>query len=126
MQNLSFIMENYLEAIYELSREKNFARISDIAKRLNVSKAIASSAMRSLMSKGLIATEKYREIYLTEEGRKLAELTAKKHQAIKKFFTEVLKVDEEIADSDACAIEHVISNASAKAIEEYLKKSGIE
>ena len=126
MESLSFIMENYLEAIYELSQEKSFARISDIARRLNVSKASASSAMRSLMSKGLIATEKYREIYLTEEGRKIAELTAKKHRAIKKFFTEVLKVDEEIADSDACAIEHVISNASAKAIEEYLKKAGIE
>ncbi len=126
MESLSFIMENYLEAIYELSQEKSFARISDIARRLNVSKASASSAMHSLMSKGLIATEKYREIYLTEEGRKIAELTAKKHRAIKKFFTEVLKVDEEIADSDACAIEHVISNASAKAIEEYLKKAGIE
>lgn len=126
MENLTFIMENYLEAIYELSSEKSFARISDIAQRLNVSKASASNAMQSLMNKGLITTEKYREIYLTEEGKKIAEYTAKKHRAIKKFFTEVLKVDGEIADADACAIEHVISNASLKAIEAFLKKEGIE
>lgn len=122
MENLTFIMENYLEAVYELSQEKGFARISDVAQRLNVSKASASNAMQSLLAKGLINTEKYREIYLTDEGRKFAEWTAKKHRAIKRFFTEILKVDEEIADSDACAIEHVISNASLKAIEKFLEK----
>jgi Mn-dependent DtxR family transcriptional regulator len=116
-------MENYLEAIYELSKEKNFARISDIAERLNVTKASASSAMQTLMSKGLITSEKYREVYLTEEGRIIAEITSKKHFIIKEFFINILNIDNEIADIDACAIEHVISNTSVKAMEMFLKNN---
>lgn len=120
MKNLTFIMENYLEAIYELSREKSFARVSDIAERLNVTKASASAAMQTLLGKGLISTEKYREIYLTEEGKRLAELTSVKHGTIKKFFVDVLHIPSDIADADACAIEHVISADSVEAMRTYL------
>lgn len=120
MKNLTFIMENYLEAIYELSREKSFARVSDIAERLNVTKASASAAMQTLLNKGLVSTEKYREIYLTEEGRKLAELTSEKHSTIKKFFIDVLGVSPDVADTDACAIEHVISTDSVNAMRTFL------
>jgi len=115
-------MENYLEAIFELSKEKSFARVSDIAERLNVTKASASSAMQTLLSKGLISTEKYREVYLTEEGKKLAELTSVKHVTIKKFFIDVLGISTDIADSDACAIEHVISSDSVEAMKSYLER----
>lgn len=122
MENLTYTMENYLEAIYELSKVNNYARISDIAKKLNVSKASASNAMQTLLGKGLITTQKYREIYLTEEGKRLAELTSKKHDVIRDFFINVLKVDSKVADSDACAIEHVISSDSVNAMKEYLEK----
>lgn len=122
MKHLTFIMENYLEAIYELSREKSFARVSDIAERLNVSKASASAAMQTLQGKGLISTEKYREIYLTEEGKRLAELTSEKHETLKKFFVQILEIPPDIADADACAIEHVISTDSVEAIRTYLAK----
>ncbi len=122
MENLTYTMENYLEAIYELSKVNNYARISDIAKKFNVSKASASNAMQTLLGKGLITTQKYREIYLTEEGKRLAELTSKKHDVIRDFFINVLKVDSKVADSDACAIEHVISSDSVNAMKEYLEK----
>jgi Mn-dependent transcriptional regulator len=121
MDNLTFVMENYLEAIYELGKDKNFARISDIAERLGVTKASASSAVQTLMQKGLVSTEKYREVYLTEEGKKFAEQTSKKHATIKEFFIGILNIDEKTADADACAIEHVISRDSVKAMEDYLK-----
>lgn len=123
MKNLTYVMENYLEAIYELSKEKSFARTSDIAEKLNVSKASVNSAMQTLINKGLITSEKYREIYLTEEGKKIAEFTSKKHKTIKNFFTGVLGVDDGTADSDACAIEHVISQNSVKAMDSFLKKT---
>ena len=122
MENLTYTMENYLEAIYELSKVNNYARISDIAKKLNVSKASASNAMQTLLGKGLITTQKYREIYLTEEGKRLAELTSKKHDVIRDFFINVLKVDSKVADSDACAVEHVISSDSVNAMKEFMEK----
>lgn len=121
MSKLTYVMENYLEAIYELGKETGFARTSDIAARLGVSKASVNSAMQTLIGKGLITSEKYKEIYLTEKGKKIAAYTHKKHRIIKEFFITVLGIEEEIADSDACAIEHVISQESVEAIDNYIK-----
>ncbi|MCB8815003.1 metal-dependent transcriptional regulator [Desulfosporosinus shakirovi] len=122
MEKLTFTMENYLEAIYELSSDGNGARISDIAERLSVTKASANSAMSTLSEKGLIINEKYKEIFLTPSGRELAEFTSKKHQVIQEFFTKILKVDAVIANRDACAIEHVISNDSIYAMQEFIHR----
>lgn len=122
MGKLTFTMENYLEAIYELSSDGTGARISDIAERLGVTKASANSAMSTLSEKGLIINEKYREIFLTPPGRELAEFTSKKHYVIQQFLVTILNVDAVIADKDACAMEHVISSDSVYAMQEFITK----
>lgn len=122
MEKLTFTMENYLEAIYELSENESGARLSDIAKRMGVTKASANSAMATLAQKGLIVNEKYREIFLTKEGREKAEATSCKHRAIRHFFTEILQIDPTVADQDACAIEHVISSESVAAMQRFLRE----
>lgn len=121
MEKLTFTMENYLEAIYELSSGDTGARVSDIAERLGVTKASTNSAMATLSEKGLIVNEKYKEVFLTDAGRKLAEFTSRKHHVIQRFFTEVLKIDPAVSDKDACAIEHVISNDSIYAMQAFMK-----
>lgn len=125
MEKLTFTMENYLEAIYELCNDGNGARVTEIALRLNVTKASTNSAISTLAEKGLVISEKYKEIFLTPKGLKLAELTSKKHQVILSFLHEVLKVDARIADKDACAIEHVISNDSIAAMVNYIQNKNI-
>ena len=125
MPKLTFTMENYLEAIYELSKENDTgdgARVSDIAERLGVTKASTNRAMATLSQKGLIQTEKYKEIFLTPKGRELAEITSRKHHTIRDFFISVLHIDAAIADADACAIEHVISNDSVSAMQKFMQK----
>ncbi|MEW9121507.1 MAG: metal-dependent transcriptional regulator [Thermotaleaceae bacterium] len=120
MRKLTFTMENYLEAIYELSKDGAGVRLSDIAGRLGVTKASTNRAMATLAEKGLIINEKYKEIFLTPAGLKLAEFTSKKHQVIHAFFTKILNIDPATADKDACAIEHVISSDSIHAMEKFL------
>lgn len=122
MKKLTFTMENYLEAIYELTKDGGGARVSDIAEKLRVTKASTNSAMASLAERGLIQNEKYRLVYLTPEGLEVAEFTAKKHQTIQRFFVKVLAIDPVVADVDACAIEHVISDESILAMREYMNK----
>ncbi len=122
MHKLTFTMENYLEAVYELSREGVGARVSDIAEWMGVTKASTNSAMITLADKGLIIKEKYREIFLTPVGRKKAEAIAKKHRTVRRFFIDILHIEPQIADIDACAIEHVISNEAISAMQEYMKK----
>jgi len=121
LEKLTFTMENYLEAIYELSTQGAGARVSDIALRLGVTKASTNSAMSTLSEKGLIVSEKYKEVFLTPEGLKLAELTSKKHHVIRQFLTEVLKVELSVAEADACAIEHVISSDSIAAMQLFMQ-----
>jgi DtxR family transcriptional regulator, Mn-dependent transcriptional regulator len=121
MDNLTFSMENYLEAIYELSSDGSGVRVSDIAERLGVTKASTNSAMSTLAAKGLIINEKYKEIYLTPTGLEFAKSTSKKHHTIYKFLTGILHVDPSVADKDACAIEHVISGDSTRAMQSFIK-----
>lgn len=122
LEKLTVAMENYLEAVYELSQAGCGARLTDIATRLGVTKASANSAMAVLSDKGLITNEKYQEITLTSEGRALARLVSGKHAALQRFFIEVLGVEAVIAEADACAIEHVISRETIEAVERYLEK----
>ncbi len=126
MANLTFSMENYLEAVYELSLGGSGARVSDIAARLDVSKASVNSAMNALHQRGLVTNEKYREIYLTEEGLNVAKVTAEKHHVLQTLLHQVMGVDEAQAFQDACAMEHVISQQSTDKIRSFLADKGID
>lgn len=119
-------MENYLEAIYELSNGNSGVRVSDISERLGVTKPSVNSAISTLAEKGLVTTEKYKKIYLTPTGLERAKLTSKKHQIIQRFFIEVLKIDADVADQDACSIEHVISCDSIQAMQEYMQANKVK
>jgi Mn-dependent DtxR family transcriptional regulator len=123
LEKLTVAMENYLEAVYELSQAASGARLTDIATRMNVTKASANNAMAVLAEKGLITNAKYQEITLTADGTRLARLVSGKHAALQRFFIEVLGVEASIAEADACAIEHVVSRETIEAVELYLKNS---
>lgn len=118
---MTIAMQNYLELIYELSLNGKKARVSDIAKQLGVSKPSVNNAVVVLAKNGYVDYEKYADIKLTDKGRKTAEFICSKHQTIKKLFIEVLNIDEKIADTDACLIEHVISDESIKAMQVFME-----
>ncbi|MDR1219873.1 MAG: metal-dependent transcriptional regulator [Treponema sp.] len=121
MDKLTFTMENYLEAVYELSREGLGARLSDVAARLSVTKSTASIAMSALAKKGLVEGDRYRRVVLTKDGYGMALAVAEKHKTVERFFSEVLNLDDKTADTDACAIEHVISDRAIEAMRDFLR-----
>ena len=122
MEEMSIAMQNYLELIYELSLDGKKARVSDIAKHLGVSKPSVNNAVVVLAKDGYVIYEKYADVKLPPKGKETAEFICGKHQTIKQLFVEVLNIDEGIADKDACLIEHVISNESIKAMQEFLDR----
>lgn len=105
-QQLSASLEDYIEAIYHIIAEKQVARGKDISARLSVSGASVTEALRSLSKKGLINYAPYEVITLTDEGRATAEDVVRRHNALKKFFVEVLAIDDDTAEQGACKIEH--------------------
>ncbi len=106
IRQLSASLEDYIEAIYHIIAEKQVARGKDIASRLKVSGASVTEALRSLSKKGLINYAPYEVITMTEQGRIIAEDVIRRHNALKKFFIEVLAVDDATAETGACRFEH--------------------
>ena len=109
MSRLTSSSEDYLEAIYELSNKDEAVRSVDIAEHLQVSKASVNKAVHVLQDAGLIEHAHYGQIHLTRLGRRQAADILQRHLMLKRFLTEVLKIDEETAEQDACRMEHAIS-----------------
>jgi DtxR family Mn-dependent transcriptional regulator len=108
-KEVSHSMAHYLQAVASLKRQKGYARVGDIADRLSVSKSGVTSMLRSLQGRGLVDHERYGCVELTEAGWRLAERTESSRKVVSTFFTEILGVSEEIAEEDACMIEHLVS-----------------
>ncbi len=107
--DLSASLEDYLEAIYHIIREKQAARVKDIAARLHVKAASVTGAMKSLAKKGLINYAPFEIITFTRDGEIAAKDVVRRHNALKDFFTKVLSVEEDVADKAACEMEHCIT-----------------
>lgn len=115
--------ENYLETILILEKKNGIVKSIDIAKQLNYSKASVSRAIGILKEYGFIIMEVDGDIVLTEEGRKKAEEIYEKHILITRFLVNTLGVSFDIAEKDACRIEHVISKETFEGIKKYLDKN---
>ena len=107
---LSSNMEDYLEAIFHISSEKQAARAKDIADRLKVNKSSVTGALRSLSEKGYVNYAPYDIITLTDKGKILAEDVVRRHETLKDFFLKILLLEEDEAEEASCKIEHAISN----------------
>jgi len=116
-------LEDYLEAITILKKERGNARIGDIGKFLKVKNPSVVSAINILADNGYVAHEKYSYVELTKKGRTAAEKIHEKHRVIVRFLRDVLKVPAKDAKNDACRIEHVISEATYRKILSAVNKS---
>jgi len=110
--------EDYLEVIYELIEENTVARVKDIAARLNVRKPSVHCALHELKKHGLIEQEPYSYVLLTKTGRVEAKKVVKRHELLREFLSH-LGVPPDVAERDACAMEHVLSKATYNAIETF-------
>lgn len=113
--------EMYLETILILKKRKSQVRSIDIARELNFSKPSVSRAVSILKDDGYISIDSSGYIELTEKGTKTANDIYEKHKILTEFFTTVVKVSPEIAEEDACRIEHVISDETFQGLKRILE-----
>lgn len=112
--------ENYLETILILSKKLPVVRSVDIANELGYKKSSISIAMKNLRAKNQIRVTDEGYIYLTDEGKEIAEMIYERHELISSWLI-TLGVPEAIALEDACRMEHVISKESFDAIKKHVK-----
>lgn len=112
-------MEDYLEVIYELIRQKGYATAVDISESLSVSSPSVTKMLKRLDENKYLRYEKYRGISLTGEGIAVAENIRQKHGLLAEFL-KMIGVDENIANIDAEGIEHHIHPETLKKLEVFV------
>jgi Mn-dependent DtxR family transcriptional regulator len=115
-RHTSSAVEDYLERILELINMKGYARVVDIAQRLQISKASVTNMVQRLDAEGLLKYEKFRGLVLTTAGEALARNITRRHQLLTDFL-KLLGLDEEVIYHDVEGMEHHISPPTLRAIE---------
>jgi len=115
------IAEDYVDLIGDLIETLGEARVVDLAERLGVTNATVNNTVRRLMRDGLVETAPYRSIFLTDDGRAMADAARARHDLIRDFLVS-LGVDLQTADADAEGIEHHVSDVTLRAFRRALDR----
>lgn len=104
--NLTASQEDYLEAIYHIVNDRLVARSKDLVQKLGVNSSSVTQALKSLSDRELINYEPYGVVTLTEQGNISALDVIRRHEALRTFFVDILRVDETTSEDAACKMEH--------------------
>lgn len=113
--------ENYLEAILMLSKTQNEIHAIDIVNQLGYSKPSVSTMLKKLKENGYLTIDESSHIHLTPTGYEIATKIYERHTTLTDFFKSI-GVASNIAELDACKIEHDLSNETFEAIKNLIKK----
>ena len=118
-KRLSESMEDYLEIIYRLEEKKGFARTSDISSFFGHKPSSVTGMLQKLDEQALVNYEKYRGVTLTAKGKQLAKDVSRRHETLVSFL-KVLGIDKEIAEEDACRIEHAVHKDTIERLRKFV------
>lgn len=121
MTKLTTPNEDYLERIWELLNEKGYARVTDIAERLDVKPASVTMMLKKLEVSGHIIRERYRGFSLTAKGRSIGLKIRKRHTILSEFL-HLLNIPEHTIDHDIEGMEHSLSDKTLEALENLIRK----
>jgi DtxR family manganese transport transcriptional regulator len=119
----SAIAEDYVEMIADLIDTQGEARAADIARRLGVTQASVAKMTARLQQAGLVTSQPYRAIFLTEEGRRIAEISRQRHLIVVDFLC-ALGISDEAAHADAEGMEHHCSAETLAAFQRFIDEKG--
>lgn len=110
-----------MELIDDLITECGEARATDLAERLGISKVTVTKTIQRLVREGLVTSEPYRSIFLTDSGKDLAEKSRTRHELVLSFLIK-LGVSKETAEFDSEGIEHHVSDETLDAMRKFILK----
>ena len=118
---LTKALEMYVKVAYELEEELGTATVSDMAERLGVKAPSVTAALQKLDSMGMVKYRRYQNVKLTRIGKTVAKKLHNRNKTLMDFLL-MIGVNEDIASTDACEIEHVVNPKTIEKLAEYLKK----
>lgn len=117
--DLSRRMEHYLEAAQNLSRGRGYARCSELAKHLGVSRSTVTEMLQKLAARGLVIHAPCEPVVLTPEGARLASLIGDRHRVLRSLLLQV-GLPEEAARREACVLEHTLRDETIERIRSFV------
>lgn len=118
---MSTSTEEYLEALYTLTQDRKTASTTAISKRLKIAPASVSEMLRKLADGGYVNYSRYQGVTLTPKGFEIAEKMTRKHRLLERFLHDILKIGKDRVHEEACEMEHVLSDETARALCQTLK-----
>jgi DtxR family Mn-dependent transcriptional regulator len=113
-------IEEYVEVIYTLEMEFGRAHTSNIALKLNIKPPSVTEMLQKLHDMDFIIYEPYRGAKLTPSGMKLGQKLMQSHKTLTEFF-EIIGIDKETAEVDACQIEHHVTPKTMKQMNKFIE-----
>ncbi|MGB9841181.1 MAG: DtxR family transcriptional regulator [Candidatus Bathyarchaeales archaeon] len=113
--------EDYLKTIYDLSQNEKAVSTTEISQALRIAPASVTEMLKKLARKGYITYSPYHGTTLTREGRQIAEKIARKHRLLERFLHDVLRIDKEKVHSQACEMEHSLSDEAEESLCRFLR-----
>ncbi len=118
---------HHLTTIQFLLDEFGYARVSDVARHLGITRGSVSVTLKGLRQRGLVVEDEHKHLGLSEEGIRIARGIHIKRILVQTMLRDVLGIPDDLAEQDACKIEHLVSDYTAEAISKFLQKlSGME
>jgi DtxR family Mn-dependent transcriptional regulator len=111
---------HHLMAIDDLVGTLGYARVSDVARQLNITRGSVSISLRPLKKAGLVEQDENRHLRLSERGRALVAAIKTKRHLMQRLLAEILGVEDAQAEIDACKLEHLVSNQTAQRLLSFL------
>jgi DtxR family Mn-dependent transcriptional regulator len=111
---------HHLMAVYDLLKSNGYARGIDVANYLDISRSSVSVTLHKLLAKGYITEDENKFYQLTNEGKELANDVLSIRRIVKIFFTDILDLPEEIAEEDACKVEHLLSHETGEKLYKFV------
>lgn len=112
---------HHLMAVDDLINKLGYARVSDIARALNITRGSVSISLQPLKRAGLVLQDENRHLRLSERGRQLVGAIKTKRHLMQRLFGDFLGVGAVQAEIDACKLEHLLSNATAQRLVSFLR-----
>ncbi|MCX8176141.1 MAG: metal-dependent transcriptional regulator [Candidatus Bathyarchaeota archaeon] len=121
IEEVSPVIEEYLECIYKLEGKHGVARTRDIVNMLRVVPGTVTNTVKWLEKNKLITHQPYKGVKLTEKGRKIAIQVVRKHRLSERLLANILRIEWEKVHELACKLEHSLTEEMIKPLEKALK-----
>ncbi len=119
--NISHSAAHHLMAIDDLVRKYGYARVSDVARNLNITRGSVSISIRPHVEAGLILQDEHHHLRLSPRGQALVDAIKTKRLLMTRLLSDLLGVERGQAEIDACKLEHLLSNHTGERLVSFMR-----